>query len=212
MNFYALGGASANTTSFQLNIPYKWDEQAHLFNVTLPFITKSPQLNTGLSDITTFDLFVFTRRWGRWGLGPVLLFPTGGNTRGTGKYAIGPVIGIVWKQGKLLYGVLNQNLFSYAGESTRKEVRFSGVQPILNYGLGGGWSVGSSDMLLTYNYVAGRWTNLPVGVRLSKVARIIRRPVQLSLEYEWNLTSTHGDPKSQTRFNFTLFQRNPFAD
>ena len=86
------------------------------------------------------------------------------------------------------------------------------MQPVLNYGLGNGWSVGNSEMLLTYNYLAGRWTNLPVGVRLSKVARIIRRPTQISLEYEWNLTNKNGDPKSQARLNLTLFQRNPFAD
>jgi hypothetical protein len=211
VNFYALDNQTANTTAFRFGGPFKWGGQQNIFRVSLPFITDHPTLQSGLSDVSVFDLLVFNKPWGRWGFGPVALFPTGGTNRGGGQYAIGPVIGIILRQQNLLYGVLNQNLFTYAGDDHRPPVKNSVLQPIVNYGLGNGWSVGSSDMTWTYNYTARRWTNKPVGVRLSKITRIYRRPVQLSLEYEVNFTRVKGDVDGSLRFNFILFQRNPFA-
>jgi hypothetical protein len=211
LNYQSLNSQTANTTSFRFGGPFKWGDQLNIFRVALPFITDHATLQNGLSDISVFDLVVFKESWGRWGFGPVALFPTGGSTRGGGQYAAGPVIGIVFSHGKLLYGVLNQNLFTYAGDGNRPPLRTSSVQPIVNQSLGNGWSVGSSDMVWTYNYYAGRWTNQPVGVRLSKVARFFRRPIQVSLEYEWNFSHVKGDIDGSLRFNFVLFQRNPFA-
>ena len=212
VTFHQLDGTTANSTTVRLGIPFKWAGQNNIFNLSLPFVTDSPKLDTGLSDITVFDLVIFNKPWGRWGFGPVAMFPTGGSTKGAGQYAAGPVIGITFtdREKKLLWGVLNQNLFTYAGDDHRRAVNFSVLQPILNYSLGRGWSVGSSDMSWTYNYELSRWTNRPLGVRVSKVGRFFQRPVQVSLEFERNFSTEKGDPESSIRFNFLFFQRNPF--
>lgn len=211
VNYHALDNQTANTTAFRLGGPFQWDGQLNIFRVSLPFITDHATLQSGLSDISVFDLLVFDRPWGRWGFGPVALFPTGGSTRGSGQYAAGPVVGIIFRQDRLLYGVLNQNLFTYAGDDHRPPVRNSILQPIVSYSLGNGWAVGTSDMVWTYSFYAGRWINQPVGLKISKVGRFFRRPIQVSLEYERNLTRVRGDVGSSVRFNFVLFQRNPFA-
>ena len=92
-----------------------------------------------------FDLIVFNESWGRWGVGPVMLFPTATNDAlGAEKWAIGPAAGFVARSQKLLWGVFNQNLFSFAGNNDREDVNVSIIQPIINYSLPDKWSIGTS--------------------------------------------------------------------
>jgi hypothetical protein len=183
-SFHELDDEDANTVVLRPVIPFKTGPLNHIFRATVPFITDSPALDAGLSDITLFDLMVFSQSWGRWGLGPVTLIPTGGNDRGTDKWAMGPAIGFTARQGKLLWGVFNQNLFTFAGDDDRTDVNVSLLQPILNWGLGDGWSVGSSEMTFTYDWEASRWSSLPLGGKISKLAKICSLPIQFSGQYE----------------------------
>jgi len=198
--FHKLDDEDANSVVLRPVIPFQTGPLNHIFRATVPFITDSPVLDSGLSDITLFDLVVFNESWGRWGIGPVALVPTGGEHRGADKWAMGPAVGFTAREGKLLWGVFNQNLFTFAGDQDRPDVNASVLQPILNYGLGGGWSVGFSEMTFTYDWEAGRWSGLPLGGKISKLVKIHDLPVHFSCQYEYDFASDQIGPEHTLRF------------
>ncbi len=57
----------------------------------------------------------------------------------------------------LLWGLFNQNLFSFAGDGDRDDVDVSIIQPILSYSLPKHWSVGTSEMNITYDWNENDW-------------------------------------------------------
>jgi len=193
-------GEDANTVVLRPVIPFQAAGLNNILRVTVPFITKNPALDTGLSDITVFDLVVFNESWGRWGVGPVALLPTGGSSRGAEQWALGPAVGFTARQRKLLYGVFNQNLFTYAGDDNRTPVNASVLQPIINYGLGHGWSAGCSEMTFSYDYEAGRWSSLPLGAGINKLVKFGKMPVQFNLQYEHDFADQLGTPEDTIRF------------
>lgn len=199
-DIHGLPDEDANTVVVRSAIPFQTGDLRHIFRITVPIITKNPALDTGLSDMTLFDLMVFNQSWGRWGIGPVALLPTGGSSRGAEQWALGPAVGFTARQDKLLYGVFNQNLFTYAGDDHRNPVNASVLQPILNYGLGHGWAVGCSEMTCTYDYEDGRWASLPLGASISKLVKFGKLPVQFSLQYEHDFADERGTPEDTFRF------------
>ena len=198
--FHGLDDEDANTVVLRSAIPFQTGDLNHIFRATIPFITDSPFLDSGLSDMTLFDLMVFDQSWGRWGVGPVALLPTGGSKRGAEQWALGPAIGFTARKGKLLWGAFNQNLFTYAGDDSRTPVNVSVVQPIVSYGLGHGWSMGCSEMTFTYDYEAGRWGSLPLGAKIAKLVKLGKLPVQFSLQYEHDFADQRGTPEDTIRF------------
>jgi hypothetical protein len=148
-----------------------------------------------------FDLIVFNRSWGRWGLGPVMLVPTASHDElGTEKWAIGPALGFVAQQPGLLLGLFNQNLFSFAGDGDRDDVRISIIQPIVSYSLPRHWSIGTSEMNVTYDWDKSRWSALPLGAKLSKLHRFGKQPVQFSGAYEYNFQDDFVGPEWTVNF------------
>ena len=200
-NLRDLPGEDANTVVLRTVIPFQFDGYKNIFRATIPFITDNPAVDSGLSDMTLFDLVVFNQSWGRWGVGPVALLPTGGTSRGADQWALGPAEGFTARQGKLLWGVFNQNLFTYTGAEDRNPVNVSVLQPIINYGLGHGWSVGGSEMTFSYDYYAGRWSSLPLGAALNKLVRFGKLPVQFSVQYEHDFADQRGTPEDTIRFS-----------
>jgi hypothetical protein len=203
-NFHGLGGEDANNIVFRPVIPFETGDLHHIFRLTVPFTTSSPFLDSGLSDITAFDLMVFNESWGRWGIGPVALFPTGGSKRGADKWGLGPAVGFTARSGKLLWGLFNQNIFNIGGNDARRDVNVSIIQPIVSYGLGHGWSVGTSEMTVAYDWEAHRWSSLPLGLKVAKLVKIGGAPVQFSVQYEHDFANDHGDPENTIRFTTKL--------
>ena len=83
--FHKLDSEDANFVVLRPVIPFRTGCLNHILRATVPSITDSPARVTGLSDITLFDLVVFNQSWGRWGIGPVMLIPSGGEDRGAEK-------------------------------------------------------------------------------------------------------------------------------
>jgi len=150
-----------------------------------------------------FDLMVFNASWGRWGFGPVALLPTGGDDRGAEKWAAGPAVGFTARSGNLLWGLFNQNLFTFAGDKNRTDVNVSVLQPIFNYKLGHGWTVGVSEMTFSWDWEADRWSSLPLGVQLAKLVKIGQQPVQFSGQYEHDFADD-GFVGPEDTFRFTM--------
>jgi hypothetical protein len=130
-----------------------------------------------------------------------MLVPIGADGLSADKWAIGPAVGFTASQPGLLWGVFNQNLFSFAG-SGKQDVNVSIVQPILNISLPDKWSVGTSEMNLVYDWDRDDWTALPLGVKLAKLVKFGQLPVQFAGSYEHNFADDYVAP--EWTFNFTV--------
>jgi hypothetical protein len=195
-SYHQLDGESGNTLLLRSSLPFMTGSLAHIARATLPVVTDSPSGESGLSDLVLFDLVKFEQPWGRWGIGPVLLAPTATDDAiGAGKWAIGPAVGFVARSNKLMWGLFNQNLFSFAGDDDREDVNVSILQPIVNYSLPDKWSVGTSEMNVTYDWERDAWTVLPLGLKLAKLVKFGKLPVQFAGGYEYNFADDYVAPK-----------------
>ncbi|MCO7215029.1 MULTISPECIES: hypothetical protein [unclassified Halomonas] len=195
---------SQNIVQFRTALPYRLAGHQHIFRLTVPSLTEDPGGSTGLSDSTVFDLTTFEHSWGRSGFGVVALLPTGGEHRGAEQWGLGPAVGFAASRGSFLYGAFNQNILSVAGEDDREDVNLSILQPIINLGLGQGWSVGTSEMNITYDWEHSDWSSLPVGGRLSKLVKLGDSPLQISGLYEHNFADDYAVPEDQFSLQFKL--------
>jgi hypothetical protein len=202
-NYYNLPDQAGNTLLLRPVVPFKTGNINHIARATIPYVTDSPSGKTGLGDSVLFDLIVFNRSWGRFGLGPVLLLPTASDgALGAEKWAAGPALGFVAQNPGYIWGLFNQNLFSFAGNDDRDEVSLSILQPIFNYSLPKKWSIGVSEMNVTYDWDKGAWVNLPLGVKVSKLNKFGAQPVQFSGSYEYNFADDRVAP--EWAINFTV--------
>jgi hypothetical protein len=199
-DYHNLDDESSNTVQLRSAIPFQAFGLDHIARVTLPIVTDSPG-GSGVGDMTVFDLVAFNQPWGRWGAGAVLLVPIGADGLSAEKWALGPAVGFTARQTGLLWGVFNQNLFSFAG-SGQQDVNVSIFQPILNYSLPDKWSVGVSEMNLVYDWERDDWTALPLGMKLAKLVKWGQLPVQFTGSYEHNFADDYVAP--EWTFNFTV--------
>jgi hypothetical protein len=180
---------------FQPVIPFSAWGTSNILRATITYDTSGPA-GSGLADVSIFDLVVFEKSWGRWGIGPVMqLLPD----RGEGKdnFAIGPAVGFVISQGKWTYGLFNQNLFG-------GDIQISSLQPVLAYQLGQGWAISTGDAQWTVDWDSSELVNLPLGLQLSKVSSIGGQAVKWSLNPEYNARSLDGTPQWTIRAGFSL--------
>ena len=208
-DFYnGLEGESANSISFRAAYPYKWGESNHIARVTLPAVTDSPTGDTGIQDMTLFDMTVFPASWGRYGVGIVGAIPL---TDGNEQWSLGPAVGFVNNTitKGLNLGLFNQNLFRVAGDDNRPYTRISSLQPILNYSMGDGWNIGTGDIQYIYDWESSQWVSLPIGIQLGKLVKFGKLPVILSAQYVYNFADevTVGNgflaPTPKTSITFT---------
>ncbi len=203
--YHRLDDQSGNTILLRSAIPFTAGGLDNIARFTLPIVTDSPSGESGLGDLVLFDLVKFDKSWGRWGIGPVLLAPTAtDDALGADKWAIGPALGFVARGDKLMWGLFNQNLFTFAGDSNRNDVNVSILQPIVNYSLPNKWSIGSSEMNVTYDWEQGAWTALPLGVKLARLVKLGKLPVQFSGAYEYNFADDYVAPKWTVNFTVKL--------
>lgn len=203
-SLYNLPGETSTKLQFRAAIPYRLGNTNNIARLTVPYIVDSPSGTSGFADITLFNLTVFDQPWGRWGVGVVALLPTGKKGLSAEKFAVGPAFGFTAPKGKLLFGLFNQNLFTVSGDSSKPDVNISTFQPILNYALANHWSVGTSEMTVVYDWDAGRFTSLPLGIKLAKLVKVGSHPVQLIGSYEHNFYATGTGPKNTFQFTMKL--------
>lgn len=186
---------SRNTAQFRAAIPFQIAGINNIARLTLPYVTSNDTGATGLGDATLFNLAAFDRSWGRFGIGVVALVPTGATGVSAEKWGLGPAAGFVTQQPWGLFGLFNQNIFTVAGDNTRPDVNVSILQPILNISLSDGWSVGTSEMNIAYDWERSEFTSLPIGFKIARLTKIGGRPVQWQFSYERNFHDTGTGPQ-----------------
>jgi hypothetical protein len=204
-DYHVLDDETGNTLLLRAALPFTTGTLNNIARMTLPVVTDSPSGETGLGDIVLFDLLAFDASWGRWGVGPVLLTPTAtDDALGADKWAIGPAIGFTARAKGMLWGLFNQNLFTFAGDEQRADVDVSIIQPILNISLPNKWSIGTSEMNITYDWNQGDWVALPLGFKVAKLVRFGKRPVQFGGSFEYNFADDYPAPAWTLSFTVKL--------
>jgi len=141
-----------------------------------------------------------------WGIGPSISFPTATDDQlGSGKWS-GGVSAVVLAQPKpWSIGVLARQLWSFAGDDERQDVNQFLLEPFINYNLPNGWFL-VSDMVMTANWDAPsgeEWT-IPVGGGAGKLVKFGNQPVNMRLEYYYNVEKPKGAPEQSVSFTFQL--------
>jgi hypothetical protein len=223
-SFYNLEGADQTRIVVQPIIPFKTGNLQHIARVTLPYVAAGPDWGllaegeagnsappnyvptadkTGLSDTALFDLLIFPApfKGGRIAAGLSAILPTATDPAlGTEKWSAGPAIGALVQTGQLLAGAIFLANFSFAGHSDRDDVSVMVIQPFGSYGLGKGWSLEFSEMMLNYDFKSDRWTNVPLGARVGKLATFGKLPVRFFADAEYNFADKGVAPEWTYRF------------
>jgi hypothetical protein len=144
-----------------------------IYRLEIPVIgqtfPKTPSLDgTGLSDLVLLDAIVVKQKWGMVGGGPALIIPT---------MKPAPISSRKWSAGfnsfaintktkGVLYGILIQQYFNFAGDNARPNQNFMLIGPVYNRIVAKGTFIQFSP-ICNWNQTAGTF-NLPLSVNIGK--------------------------------------------
>ena len=162
--------------------------------------SESGSFSSGLSDITFTSFYVPSAGSTMWGLGPVVVFPSGGSERGSEKWSAG-VSGVVLTQpGDWTLGLLAKNFWSFAGDSEADEVNKGLLQYFIVYQLGNGWYANSAP-IITVDWTApkGQQWSVPVGAGGGKLLFLGELPVNIQSQAYYFVEKPDYGPDWQLR-------------
>ena len=208
----------SSSTQYVLNIqpvlPIHVTDELNLITRPIIPVVRQPDLidggeTWGLADIQ-LQTYLSPSKWDKpiFGIGPVFQFPSATNGRklGTQKWSAGPGAVALVMPGKWVIGALANNLWSFAGDSDRKNVNFMTVQPFVNYNFEKGWYVHTSP-IITANWQADGddnvWT-VPVGGGFGRIVRIGKLPVNLEAQAFYNVVKPDDDPTADWTLLFQV--------
>jgi hypothetical protein len=128
-----------------------------------------------------------------WGAGPAFLVPTATDRLlGGGKWGAGPTIVVLRQDNGFTYGVLANHIWSFAGDSDRRGVSSTFVQPFLAYTTKDAWTF-TLNSETTYGWKAEKWS-VPLNAIVSKLVHLGHQPIQLRLGGRYWLSSPDTGP------------------
>ncbi|MBB4005658.1 transporter [Aurantimonas endophytica] len=188
------------TLNIQPVIPITLNEDWNLISRTIvPVIWQNDVAGRsgdqfGLGD-TVQSLFLSPKAPGPggviWGVGPVFLLPTGTDPLlGGEKWGAGPT-GVALKQsGPWTYGVLANQIWSFAGEGDRDDVNATFLQPFVSYTTPDAWTF-ALNTETTYDWEHEAWS-VPVNFTVSKLVKFGDQPVSLQAGVRYWAESPEG--------------------
>jgi hypothetical protein len=207
---FGIGPADAMkyTLNFQPVIPFELNKDWNLISRTIvPFIdAQSPVQggadHSGLGDITQSLFFSPKKEVGGWivGAGPVLLLPSATESElGTGKWGAGPTAVVLQQQHGWTYGVLANQIWSYAGAAGRQNVNATFVQPFLAYTFKKTFTTIYFNSESTYDWQAKQWS-VPVNFMVTQLVKIKGQPLSFQVGYRYYADGPNGGPDWGLRF------------
>jgi len=159
----------------------------------------------GLGDIIQSFFFSPKEPVAGWILaaGPVFLYPSATDPLlGSEKWGTGPT-GLILKQtGGWTYGILANQIWSFAGDVERRSVNATFVQPFIAYTTKTKTTF-SLNTESTYNWNDSQWT-VPLNLSVSQLLRIGKLPVSLAVGGRYYAEGPSGAPEWGLRFVITL--------
>ncbi|OHX66698.1 hypothetical protein [Flammeovirga pacifica] len=184
-----------NTVNIQPVIPFKISDKVNLITrMVLPVvhqenITGLNNIETGTGDMVLSGFFSpsNSKKGLTWGIGPAILLPSASNEfLGTGKFGAGPTFVALKQQNAFTYGLLVNQIWSFAGSGTTDVNQFF-LQPFLSYN----WKSGAGasavfEMTHDWNHQS---TVLWFTPSINGVTSLGKQKVQLSVGPRFNLAA-----------------------
>jgi hypothetical protein len=196
------GNRTQDILNIQPVIPTALSENWNLITRIITPIIYQPTMNDpinqgayGFGDLNpSFFLSPAKPRKIIWGVGTAVVLPTATNPiLGQGKWSMGPSLVVLAQPGKWTVGGLVNNVFSFAGQSSRPDVNQMTFQYFINYNLNEGWYI-TWQPTLTANWEAtngGRWV-VPVGGGVGRIMKLGFQPVNLAAQIYGNAVHPIG--------------------
>ena len=205
---------TANATRYTMNvqpvIPFSLGKEWNLITRTiLPVVyAQSPvpggQTSEGIGDVV--QSFFFSPKaptsggW-IWGIGPVLLYPTGSEEISAKKWGIGPTAVVLKQENGWTYGMLANHVESCSGPGANY-VSATFVQPFAAYTTKTYTTVTLSAES-TYDWRESQWT-VPVNLLVSQMLKLGGMPVSLQAGGRVYAERPDGGPDWGIRFGITF--------
>lgn len=194
-------------------VPFKISDKWNMIERwIMPFVSQPETLGarSGLSDIT-FSSFFSPRTKGSliWGAGPVVTLPMSSDaTIGSGQWSAGPTLVVVKIDGPVLYGLLWNQLWSFATVSERSRIAVNQgfFQPFVAVTRPSGVTFTlQSEAIANWNAPkeSDTWT-IPINLTLSKVTTLGPFPFSVLGGAGVYVTSPDDGPDWKLRAAFTL--------
>jgi hypothetical protein len=197
------------TLNFQPVIPLSLSKDYNLIIRTiLPIISQDDVIpgtsQSGLGDIVQSFFFSPKKPVGGLilGFGPVFLYPSATDALlGSEKWGAGPT-GLLLKQtGGWTYGLLFNQIWSYAGESDRNYVSATFLQPFISYTTKTKTTFGLNTES-TYDWHNSQWT-VPINLSISQLIKVGKMPLSLALGFKYYAEAPSNGPDWGVRFVVT---------
>ena len=212
---FEFGSGSNRAMTYTLNIqpviPFELTKDWILITRTIiPFFhqeASEPGMGdkTGLGDIEQ-SFFLSPRKLvGGWimGAGPVFLYPTATEPElGSGKWGVGPTAAVIKQTGGWTYGVLANQIWSFAGNSNREQVNTTLVHPLISYTWKNDFAVQFESESI-YDWKQKQWT-VPLNLSCSQLVNIGKQPVSFQLGGRYFAERPAGGPDWGIVFTVTL--------
>ncbi|WP_229005861.1 transporter [Roseibium aggregatum] len=202
---HGFGPADGNkvTLNIQPVVPFSLNEDWNLISRTiLPVVWQDDIAGNsgtqfGLSDTT--QSFFFSPKEPTsggiiWGLGPVLLLPTGtDDLLSTRKWGAGPTGVVLRQSGPWTYGGLVNHVWSYAGDDNRNDVNSTFLQPFLSYTTDDAWTF-TLNSESTYDWTSDEWS-VPINAMVAKLVTIDKQPISFQAGVRYYAASSDNGPE-----------------
>ena len=177
-----------NTMDIEPVIPFNFTKDWNIITrIVMPVVTQTnvsalPGRQTGLSDAVASAFLSPTKISNGliWGAGPAFLLPTATNSfLGTKKWGVGPTAAVLYQQSGWTYGVLVNQIWSYAGDDKRDAVSQFYALPFITYNLptGAGLNL-TADVTRDWEH---NYTNAIIEPTVSGLTRFGKQIIQLQV-------------------------------
>ena len=202
-------------TRFVLNVqpvmPFSVNEEWNLIaRVIMPFVSQPPLVAGGtpafgVSDVLASAFVSPKNSPFIWGVGPVVSLPsTTQPTLGTEKWSAGPTVVILKQAGQVTYGVLWNQIWSFAGNSARDDVNQMYVQPFVSYNTKSLMTLAlSSESSANWKADDHKWT-VPIIASVSQLASFGVFPASYQIGLGVFAAGPDGAPSWKLRAAMTL--------
>ncbi|MGB5489182.1 MAG: hypothetical protein WBN06_17455, partial [Lysobacterales bacterium] len=161
----------------------------------------------GLGDLTDAVLFTWNTRGNLMlGAGAALNLPIATDERlGSGKWQAGPAIRLGYQALNWRFGLLATNRWSFAGDRDRAEVNQLLLRTVIRREMSNRWFF-ISDPIITANWKAdsGQKWLVPLGGGFGRAVSRDPVPVNVSLQFYWNVIKPDGAPDWLVRVGVTF--------
>jgi hypothetical protein len=209
------GGDLEDRTLLNLNvqpvIPFALTPNVNVIARTIVPVNSIPgpggTRSSGVGDIQE-QLFLTPAKSGSfvWGVGPTLSFPTATVTGGeTGTWGLGVSGVVVHTTGRFVLGAVVSQLWPMADSGGDPKTDLFTTQPFVNYNFGRGWALGLGPVITAnWNASEGNEWTVPLGLGITRTTVFNRRPMNVGIQYYYNVERPDGAAAQQLRFIIAL--------